>query len=49
MKVRTVAIIEIILGALVIGASYLCSSSYSCPTLGALVLIFGIVLFAKPK
>jgi hypothetical protein len=49
MKVRTVAIIEIILGALMIGASYLCPSPYSGLTLGAVVLIFGIVLLAKPK
>jgi len=48
MKVKTVAIIEIILGALMIGASFLCPSLYSGIVLGALVLIFGIVLLAKP-
>ncbi len=49
MKVKTVAIIEIILGALMIGASFLCSYPYSDVVLGALVLIFGIVLLVSPR
>ena len=48
MKVKTIAIIEIVLGALVI-ASIACPTT--CPRIlfGALVLIFGIVLLVKPK
>jgi uncharacterized membrane protein HdeD (DUF308 family) len=48
MKVKTVAIIEIVLGVLVI-ASFICPSMWSNIVLGALVLIFGIVLLVKPK
>ena len=48
MKVKTVAIIEIVLGALTIGA-FTCSSIYSDIVLGALVLAFGVVLLVRPK
>jgi len=48
MKVKTVAIIEIVLGALVI-ASFVCTSPLSEIVLGALVLAFAIVLLVKPK
>jgi len=48
MKIRTVAIIEIVLGALVI-ASFICPSPLSKIVLGALVLAFGIVLLVAPK
>lgn len=49
MKVKTVAIIEMVLGALVIGASLVCTYEYSVVILGALVIIFGIPLLLKPK
>jgi len=48
MKVKTVAIINIVLGVLVI-AAFMCPSLYSNIVLGALVLAFGIVLLVKPK
>ena len=48
MKVKTVAIIEIVLGVLVV-ASFVCSSIWSSIVLGALVLAFGVVLLVKPK
>ncbi|MFC1931792.1 hypothetical protein ACFLXJ_06310 [Chloroflexota bacterium] len=48
MKVKTVAIIEIVLGVLVI-AAFTCSSIYANIVLGALVLAFGIVLLVRPK
>ncbi len=48
MKVKTIAIINIVLGVLVI-ASFMCPTC--CPEIlfGALVLAFGIVLLVKPK
>ena len=49
MKVKTTAIIEMVLGALIIGASFLCTYDYSVAILGALVVIFGIPLLVKPK
>jgi hypothetical protein len=49
MKVSTVAIIEMVLGALVIGASLVCTYAYSVAILGALVILFGIPLLVKPK
>jgi hypothetical protein len=48
MKVKTVAIAEIVLGALVI-ASFICPSLWSNIGLGVLVLAFGVVLLVKPK
>jgi hypothetical protein len=49
MKVWVVAVIEMVLGALVIGASFICSYEYSVAILGALVILFGIPLLVKPK
>jgi len=49
MKVSTVAIIEMVLGALIIGASFVCTYVYSVAILGALVILFGIPLLVKPK
>jgi uncharacterized membrane protein HdeD (DUF308 family) len=48
VKVKTVAIINIVLGVLVM-ASFMCPTW--CPALlfGALVLAFGIVLLVAPK
>ena len=46
--IKTVAIIEIILGAVVI-ASFMCPSMWSNIVLGALVLVFGIVLLVSPR
>ncbi len=48
MKVKTVAIIEIVLGALTI-AAYICPAIWANIVLGALVLAFGAVLLLKPK
>ena len=48
MKVKTVAIIEIVLGVIII-ASYVCPSLWSNIILGVLVLAFGVVLLLKPK
>ena len=48
MKVKTVAIIEIILGALTI-AAFACYSPLSNIVLGVLILAFGVVLLVKPK
>jgi len=48
MKVKTIAIIEIVLGALTI-SSFMCPPPCSKILLGALVLAFGIVLLVKPK
>jgi hypothetical protein len=49
MKVWVVAVIEMVLGALVIGASLICSYEYSVAILGALVILFGIPLLVNPK
>jgi uncharacterized membrane protein HdeD (DUF308 family) len=48
MKVKTIAIINIILGVLVI-ASFTCPTCCPAILFGALVLAFGIVLLVKPK
>jgi uncharacterized membrane protein HdeD (DUF308 family) len=48
MKVKTIAIINIVLGVLII-ASFMCPSLCSSILFGALVLAFGIVLLVKPK
>lgn len=48
MKVKTVAIIEIVLGALVV-ASFICPAPCSKILFGSLVLAFGVVLLVKPK
>jgi len=48
MKVKTVAIIEIVLGALTI-TTFMCPPPCSKIILGALVLLFGVVLLVKPK
>ena len=48
MKVKTIAIINIVLGVLVI-ASFMCPTCCPAILFGALVLAFGIVLLVKPK
>ncbi len=48
MKVKTVAIIEIVLGALTI-AAFPCPAPCSNIVCGVLVLGFGVVLLVKPK
>jgi hypothetical protein len=49
MKVWVVAVIEMVLGALAIGASFICTFEYSVAVLGALVILFGIPLLVNPK
>jgi predicted phage tail protein len=49
MRVWQVAVIEMVLGALVILASFFCTFAYSVAILGALVIIFGIPLLVNPK
>ena len=48
MHTKHVAIIEMILGASIIGAAFLCPFAYSSAILGALVLVFGIPLLVNP-
>jgi len=48
MHIKHVAIIEMVLGASIIGASFLCPFAYSGVILGALVLGFGIPLLVHP-
>ncbi len=48
MKVKTIALIEIVLGVLIIAAG-ICPSLWSDIVLGVLVLAFGVVLLVKPK
>jgi uncharacterized membrane protein HdeD (DUF308 family) len=48
MKVKTIAIINIVLGVLII-ASFMCPTWCPAILFGALVLAFGIVLLVKPK
>jgi hypothetical protein len=47
MHTKHLAIIEIVLGALVI-AAFMCPSSLSNIVLGAMVIAFGIVLLVRP-
>ena len=48
MHTRHIATIEIILGALIIGAAFMCTWPYSNVVLGAMVLGFGIALLVHP-
>ena len=49
MHSKHIAIIEMVLGALIIGASFVCTWPYANVVLGAMVLVFGIVLLAHPE
>ena len=48
MHTRHIAAIEIILGALIIGAAFMCTWPYSAAVLGGMVLGFGIPLLVHP-
>jgi len=44
MQTKHIAIIEMVLGALIIGATFLCTFPYANTVLGAVILGFGIGL-----